>query len=204
MTFRRRTAVLACCAVALLAGCGGRPAGPPAATGAGASTSAPNPNAPEVNAAGDIPDTQVFVPYPAPDGSSAVSVPQGWARASDGTAVVFTDKFNSVRIESLPRGSAPTVASATADEVPAIQRSTAGFAPGDVSTVSRKAGQAVLITYTGASAPDPVTGKSVTEAVERYEFWRGGTEVVLTLSGPKGADNVDPWRTVTDSFRWSR
>jgi hypothetical protein len=30
-----------------------------------------------------------------------------------------------------------------------------------------------------------------------------GREVVLTLSGPKGADNVDPWRIVTDSLRWS-
>jgi hypothetical protein len=26
----------------------------------------------------------------------------------------------------------------------------------------------------------------------------------VTLSGPAGADNVDPWRTVTDSFRWLR
>ena len=40
------------------------------------------------------------------------------------------------------------------------------------------------------------------DAVERYEFWKAGTEVVLTLSGPQGADNVDPWRIVTDSFGW--
>jgi hypothetical protein len=25
---------------------------------------------------------------------------------------------------------------------------------------------------------------------------------VLTLSGPKGADNVDPWRIVSDSLKW--
>jgi len=31
-----------------------------------------------------------------------------------------------------------------------------------------------------------------------------GTEVVLTLAGPKGADNVDPWRTVTDSLAWKK
>jgi hypothetical protein len=42
----------------------------------------------------------------------------------------------------------------------------------------------------------------VLTAVERYAFWRSGREVVLTLSGAKGADNVDPWRMVTDSFRW--
>lgn len=68
--------------------------------------------------------------------------------------------------------------------------------------VQRAAGPAVLITYQAISAPDAVTGKSVTEAVERYEFWRGGQEVVLTLSAPQGADNVDPWRMITDSFRW--
>jgi hypothetical protein len=28
--------------------------------------------------------------------------------------------------------------------------------------------------------------------------------VTLTLSGPKDADNVDPWRLVTDSLRWLR
>jgi hypothetical protein len=44
----------------------------------------------------------------------------------------------------------------------------------------------------------------VTEAVERYSFWRSGQEVVLTLSGPQGADNVDPWRKITDSVRWQR
>jgi len=26
----------------------------------------------------------------------------------------------------------------------------------------------------------------------------------VLLGGPAGADNVDPWRTVTNSFRWLR
>jgi hypothetical protein len=86
----------------------------------------------------------------------------------------------------------------------ALIRSTAtGFAPGDVTSVQRPAGSAVLLTYQADSAPNEVTGKVVTDAVERYEFFSGGSEVVLTLSGPVGSDNVDPWRTVTDSFRWT-
>jgi hypothetical protein len=44
----------------------------------------------------------------------------------------------------------------------------------------------------------------VRESVERYAFWHAGQQVVLTLSGPRGADNVDPWRTITDSLRWQR
>ena len=167
------------------------------------SPNAVNPNAPEVNAAGDIPDNQVFVPYTPPGAAFRVSVPEGWARTSDGAATVFTDKFNSVRMEVVPRPSAPTVASAQSDELPALS-TRPGFAPGTVTAITRKAGPAVLVTYTATSPPDPVTGKAVTEAVERYEFWRNGQEVVLTLAGPQGADNVDPWRTVSDSFGWLR
>ena len=66
----------------------------------------------------------------------------------------------------------------------------------------RTAGTAVLITYHALSAVNPVTGKVANEAVERYEFWRNGREVVLTLAAPVGSDNVDPWRKVTDSFTW--
>lgn len=196
--------------LALVSACGGPSAAPgPAASAPAAasaspsgSSAAPNPNAPEINSAGDIPDGQVFVPYTPAGASFVVRVPQGWAQSAAGSAVVFTDKFNSVRIESVPRSQAPDVASARAQEVPQLQSSVRGFQPGQVTMVQRSSGPAVLITYQATSAPDAVTGKSVTEAVERYEFWLAGQEVVLTLSAPQGADNVDPWRIVTDSFRW--
>ena len=47
-----------------------------------------------------------------------------------------------------------------------------------------------------------MTGKVVVQSVQRYVFYRAGVEVAITLSAPAGADNVDPWRTVTDSFAW--
>lgn len=171
------------------------------------STSATTPNATgapaEVNPAGDIPDDQAFVPYTPPAGLFAVSVPEGWARSEEGGATTFTDKLNSIRVETAARASAPDVDTATAEELPQISAQSQNYAPGQVSMVTRSAGEAVLITYGADSAPDPVTGKVVGDAVERYEFWRAGQEVVLTLSGPTGADNVDPWRTVTDSFAWA-
>jgi hypothetical protein len=71
-----------------------------------------------------------------------------------------------------------------------------------VATVDRAAGQAILITFHRNSAPNAITGKAVPQAVERYEFFRTGHIVALTLASPIGADNVDPWRKVTDSFRW--
>lgn len=206
----RRTTAVALGAAALVVGisaCGGPATTPPAAAtasggGGTASSTTVDPNAPEINAAGDIPDNQVFVPYTAADGTYRVSVPEGWARSADGAAVVFTDKFNSVRIETTARASAPDVASVTADELPGLAAATPGYQPGQVSALTRKGGPAVLATYTATSPPDPVTGKSVTSAVERYEFWRAGQELVVTLSGPQGADNVDPWRIVSDSVAW--
>ena len=59
-----------------------------------------------------------------------------------------------------------------------------------------------MITYRADADPDPVTGKVVHDDVERYEFWKAGKTVILALSGPQGADNVDPWRIVTDSLAW--
>ncbi|HEV7872487.1 MAG TPA: hypothetical protein VGO95_14645 [Modestobacter sp.] len=172
------------------------------AAASSAPAGAPDPNAPEVVAAGDIPDNQVFVPVTPAGAPFTVSVPQGWAQSSDAGATVFTDKFNSVRIEARPLAAAPDVASVRAEDVPQLQRSTPGFALDDVQAVQRRAGSGVVATYTASSPTDPVTGKSVTEAVERYTFWQGGQGAILTLSGPKGSDNVDPWRTVTDSLRW--
>jgi hypothetical protein len=205
-------AVLAACAVPVAGTATSGPASAPApastaSVAAQASATpdpnAPDPNAPEVVEAGDIPDNQVFVPYSPPGAGYTVSVPEGWARTDDQGATVFTDKFNSVRMESVPRpGGAPDITTARSQELPAIAASAPGFVPGDVTAVNRAGGPAVRITYSATSPVDPVTGKAVLTAVERYEFWRAGQEVVLTLSGAKGADNVDPWRIVSDSFRW--
>lgn len=168
-----------------------------------ASTKAPSATGKEVSPAGDIPDNQAYVAFTAPGGRFSVKVPEGWARRSAGGAVSFTDKLNTIRIESRAASAPLTAAAARKSELAQLSRSVKGFRPGTVSTVTRKGGHAVRITYLASSAADPVTGKTITDAVERYVFFHKGRQVVLTLSGPKGADNVDPWRLVTDSVRWS-
>ncbi|MEA2168663.1 MAG: hypothetical protein QOF76_1963, partial [Solirubrobacteraceae bacterium] len=132
-----------------------------------------------------------------------VNVPEGWARTASGHAVTFTDKLNSVRMEAVPAKRPGSAASAKQTTVPQLSKSVAGFTLDKVTTVSRTSGSATLITYLAKSKPDPVTNKTVTDAVERYAFFHNGENVVLTLSGPKGADNVDPWRIVTDSLRFN-
>jgi hypothetical protein len=192
-------AVLAIAAV--LAGCGTSGTAPSGSATLSSSTAAGAPT-PKSNPAGDIPENQAFVPFTAPTGLFTVSVPEGWARSTDGAATIFTDKSNTVRIETRPLATAPDTDSVNIDEVPAIASSTPGYRLGMVTAVQRKAGPAMVIIYQDTSPRNPVTGKTKTDAIERYEFWRDGHEVILTLSGAVGADNVGPWRIVTDSLQW--
>jgi len=178
---------------AVLADCGGS---------SDTATKTKTSGAAEVSPAGDIPDTQVYVPYSPPSAGYTVSVPEGWARTDLASGAMFSDKFNSVRIEQTAAPTAPTAASMQADEVPRLRAAGASLS-GDVTSVPRKAGNALHVAYSQKSVPDATTGKSVPLAVERFEFWKNGELVTVTLSGAKGSDNVDPWRTVTDSFTWA-
>jgi hypothetical protein len=144
----------------------------------------------------------VYVSYAPPSGLYRVKVPEGWARTDISGGASFTDKLNTVRVTTVPAAVAPTPASATSREAPVIAKASAHYQAGSVTTVSRTAGAAVLITYLTDSAPDPVTTKVVRDSVQRYEFWHNGTEAVLTLTGPVTADNVDPWRIITNSLQW--
>jgi hypothetical protein len=178
---RTRSAVAAGTAVLALAiaGCGSS-SSPKASDGASKTV---NPNGPEVSPAGDIPDNQAFVVYSPPGSGYSVKVPEGWARTTAGGVTSFTDKLNRIELQTLPaKAKQPT---------------------GNVTTVTRTAGKATRITYRAKSPADPVTGTSHTNAVERYVFLHKGKAIVLTLSGPKGADNVDPWKIVTDSLRYT-
>jgi hypothetical protein len=205
---------------ALLAACGGTTlssqsvAGPSTSSSNEASSHKQKPSATESpvpvespvptesNPPGDIPDSIAFIPYRSAAGGFTIKTPEGWARTAHADSVVFTDKLNTVDVTWAPATSAPTVASAKRAEVPALKRSTRAFSLQKVSTATLPAGPAVLVTYQANSDPNPVTGKQYRQDVLRYELYHGGDEVVLTLLSPVGADNVDPWRIVTQSLAW--
>ena len=161
-----------------------------------------DPNAPEVVDPGDIPDNQVFIAFPSSDGVYTVKVPEGWARTETGGVVTFTDNYNSIGLRSSPAAVAPTVESMTTNGLSDVA-SDPTFTLIDVKPVTRKSGTGVLATYEIGSEPNPVTGKKALLAVERYAFFNNGIVVTMTLSGAKGADNVDPWRIVSDSLAWN-
>jgi len=50
--------------------------------------------------------------------------------------------------------------------------------------------------------PDPVTGKRPLLLIDRYVYAKGGRYAVLDLATPKGVDNVDAYRLISNSFRW--
>jgi len=162
-----------------------------------------DPNASEVNPAGDIPDSQVFVAWSPPEGGWSVKVPEGWARTDLTGGASFTDKLNSVTAIAMPADAAPTVPSVQDTEMAAVANDTANLDEVSVEQVSLPSGTAVLATYRADAPPDPVTGKVVNDDVLRYSLFKDGTEVVVTLTGPHGADNVDPWKIVSESFAWT-
>jgi hypothetical protein len=154
----------------------------------------------ESNPPGDIPDNTQFVKFHSTKGSWTVSVPEGWARSTTGTTVTFTDKLNTVQVDA-QAGTAVTVASVKKHDVPLLAASTRAFKLIDVSPTSLPAGPAVLISYQANSDPNAVTGKQYRLDVLRYILFHNGVRTTLTLLSPVGADNVDPWRIVTQSLR---
>jgi hypothetical protein len=152
---------------------------------------------------GDIPDNIAFVPYRSKAGGFSITTPEGWSRTTSKDSVTFTDKLNTVQVTWAPARSAPTVKSATADEVPVLQKTVRAFSLVSVKTAALPAGPAVLISYQANSEPNRVTGKQYRQDVLRYELFHNGTQVDITLFSPVGADNVDPWRIVTESFAWA-
>ena len=194
---------------AILAACSGTSArsapaaGPGSPSTAVAATSQPHVAATELNPSGDIPDNQAYVAFSPAGGGYSVKIPEGWSRTATATSTSFTDKLNRIEVSMVAAPAQPSIASVTNTDVPSVTSRVSKFAMGKVTSVVRRGGRAILLTYQGDSKPDQVTGKVIRDAFERFTFYRAGKRVDLTLSGPTNADNVDPWRIVSDSLRWS-
>jgi hypothetical protein len=157
----------------------------------------------ESNPPGDIPDNLAFVPYSNAAGHYRFVHPEGWAQVEHGTAVQFTDKLNGVAATVVSASQAPSAASAKRVDVPRLRSSVPAFQLRSVSSVTLSGGPAVLIVFRRNSNPDPVTGRQYRDEVREFLVWRHGREVRFDLFGPVGADNVDAYRTMSNSLRLS-
>lgn len=172
---------------------------PASSTSPAATTAAPVPV--ESNPPGDIPDNLAFVNYVNRPGAYTFTHPEGWAQTGSGVRVRFTDKLNGVAVESLQASRAPTVSSARSSDVPRLQSSVPAFELRSISPVALPGGRGVRIVFRRNSAPDPVTGKVYRDEVEEYLLFSAGRLVRMDLYGPVGADNVDAYRTMSQSLR---
>jgi hypothetical protein len=151
---------------------------------------------------GDIPDTQVFIDYASPH-SFTMKVPEGWARSDSADGASFVDKLDGVIVSVSKVNSAPTVESVKTNEVPNLKTAERAVTVVSVEAVKLPAGPAIRITYTSNSEPNAVTNKQVRLENERYLYFKDGKLVTLELFAPKGADNVDQWQLMSESFRWN-
>ncbi len=156
----------------------------------------------ENNPAGDIPDNQALVTYKPASGSFEVKVPEGWSQSTSESSTEFTDKLNIVSVRWVPVASEPTVERANSVDVQELASTEPAFQLIETKQVTLPGGKAILITYQRDSAPNQVTGKTYRMDVLLYEFYRNGLQVNLTLASPVGADNVDPWKIISESFKW--
>ena len=171
-------------------------------SGATALPTQESPLTPETNPVGDIPDSQVFVSYTASPGNYSLDVPEGWARTTNGSDVRFVDKFDGLSVTLTSAASAPTANSVRQNEVANLVQAGHAFGAGQITVMDLPGGHAVKITATLNSEPDPVTGKQVRLEEDIYLYYHNGTEAMLQLWAPQGADNVDQWKRISESFQW--
>jgi len=168
--------------------------GPPA-------SAAEKPVQPEKSPPGDIPDSQVFIDYTSPEGFT-LKVPEGWARSDRADGASFVDKLDGVVVSVSKADAAPTVDSAKADYVAKLKAAGRAVQVSAVKQVKLSAGTAIRIVYTSNSEPNAVTNRQVRLENERYLYFKDGKLVALEFYAPKGADNVDQWQLMSNSFRW--
>jgi hypothetical protein len=155
----------------------------------------------ESNPPGDIPDNLAFVGYTDAIGHYSFRHPEGWVRTGSAGRVRFTDKLNGVTVASAAATRPPTVGTARTSDVARLKASVPAFQLRSVSPVRLPAGRGVHLVFRRNSAADPVTGKVYRDEVEEYDVVGHGRRVRMDLYGPVGADNVDAYRTMSQSLR---
>jgi hypothetical protein len=208
--------VLLLVAVGFTAGCGGgggdnapqttsASATPTTSSGSGAPTTSTESGAltaeAQQAAAGDIPDNQVFLTFRNTAAGYSMRYPEGWAQRGSAARVAFQDKNNLVRID-VAKGANATVAAVTR-EMHRLRQQTPSLSFEAPVRTTVNGTPVVKVTYSTESAPNPVTGKRVKLVVDRYYVPGAGKQAVVDLGTPQGVDNVDAYRLMIESFRWS-
>ena len=183
-----------------------QPADSGAASGAPEAVFTPIPDASQAPdtgsgaAHGDIPDNAVFLTYRSAAWRFSIQYVEGWQvrTVTDGVTIRDKDSSETVRVVTLPSDLAAYISDT---DLPAL-RSQPGFSLIKQNRV--KVGSAVYphLVYHAPADPDPVTGKQVPSTIDRF-YLSGPGLAIISLSTPDGVDNVDAFRQMITSFKWS-
>lgn len=150
---------------------------------------------------GDVPDNAVFLSYRDPKLGYTIQYVEGWQVSQTADGVAIRDKDSSEQVQVVP--AATDVANyVSATDLPALDRQ-AGFKLIKQDTVTVNGTALVHLAYDIPSAPDPVTGKQVPSAVDRYYVAGPSGLAIVSLATPNGVDNVDAFRQMIESFTWA-
>ncbi len=178
-----------------------------APTSGAASTAGSSPSgssAPEASGApagGDIPDNAVFLTYHATNPAFSIQYVEGWQVTPQLAGVVIRDKDSSETV-AVVASQADVASYVTTTDLPALGAQ-AGFSLTTQDTVQAGGAKYRHVAYHVTSSPDPVTGKQVPMTVDRYYVPGPGGLAIISLASPDGVDNVDAFRQMIESFRWS-
>jgi hypothetical protein len=151
-------------------------------------------------AAGDIPDTAVYLAYHGRGYS--VKYVEGWGiQLQPHAAVTISDKDSSENVTVLDPHSGAVSVYASAD-LNRLLATLSKFHLLSRRTIQLPPGRSVYLQYQTLSPQDPVTGKRVPVLVDRYYIPGSGKLAVITLATPVGVDNVDAFRLISRSFQW--
>jgi hypothetical protein len=175
----------------------------PSASSSASPSASEKPVAPEKSPLGDIPDSQAFVKYISATGGYSFEAPEGWARSEQGAEVSCVEKLDGVKVAVVSADKAPTADSITAGEAADLVKNGRAVKDVKVKEVTVPSGKAIRVTYTSNSEPNAVTGKQIRQDNVTYYYFNNKKLAAMTLWAPLGADNVDQWKLMSDSFSWS-
>jgi hypothetical protein len=150
---------------------------------------------------GDVPDNAVFLTYKATGHVFAIQYVEGWQVTPQPDGVVIRDKDSSETV-TVVGAQADIPGYVTSTDLPALQAQ-AGFKLVKQDTVKVGSSRYVHLVFHQDSPPDSVTGKQVPQTVDRYYVPGTAGFAVVSLATPDGVDNVDAFRQMIESFKWS-
>ena len=167
------------------------------ASASGATASEP----PGSTTSGDVPDNAVFLSYKGANPGFSIQYVEGWQVTPEPDGVIIRDKDSSETVAVVaPQSDVAGYVAST--DLSALQAQP-GFRLIKQDTVKAGSVGYLHLAFHLTSPPDSVTGKQVPQTIDRYYVPGPNGLAIVSLATPDGVDNIDAFRQMIESFRWS-